>query len=286
MAAETASDAKREEDFSDDGSEEENAGELLSAALVRAAEEGSLLDVRRLLRAGADANAAAGDDGSPWKTPLVAAAAVGHTRIVELLLASGAAADGAGGGADLTPLHVAARDGHARVVAALLLRGADAGRATAAGATARELAADAACAGLLDAALHPSEGLLFKAAAAGRADEVRILLARGIDVNRPRGCGGGCADSSCHGGSVSDYSETPLHAAARAGHAACVRHLLAAGADTEIATDDLWCIAIGTTPLEEARAGGHAEAARVLEEAGAAEETIRGFEGFCLSLNL
>ena len=37
MAAETASDAKREEDFSDDGSEEENAGELLSAALVRAA---------------------------------------------------------------------------------------------------------------------------------------------------------------------------------------------------------------------------------------------------------
>ena len=78
----------------------------------------------------------------------------------------------------------------------------------------------------------------------------------------------------------------PLHAAARAGHAACVRHLLAAGADTEIATDDLWCIAIGTTPLEEARAGGHAEAARALEEAGAAEETIRGFEGFCLSLNL
>jgi len=71
----------------------------------------------------------------------------------------------------------------------------------------------------------------------------------------------GAAHSDGRGG-TSGY--TPLHYAARGGHAACVRALLAAGADPSAAT-----AAGGATPLHRAAYMGHAGVVRALLEAGA-----------------
>lgn len=110
--------------------------------------------------------------------------------------------------------------------------------------------ADAALswAGALPAAAHDPLGRsrLWWAAAAGRADEVEQLAARGDAL--------AAADVD---------GETPLHAALRNGHAATARWLVAHGADAHRAAS------YGVTPLLLAASGGHAEVAALLLRAGA-----------------
>jgi ankyrin repeat protein len=83
---------------------------------------GSRSKAVRLVEAGANVNEA--NPGNGW-TPLHAAAANGHTRMVETLIEQGAdinAQDLAGS----TPLHLAAARGHTDTISILLGYGADA----------------------------------------------------------------------------------------------------------------------------------------------------------------
>ncbi len=132
-----------------------NRSSRLDRALVEAADEGDLGDVRDLLDAGADVNAAVDGDGSP----LIAAARGGHMEIVRLLLARGAdvnlAVDGDG-----APLVMAAREGHLAIVQLLLDRGADIDRMTAS-----------------------DENALIQASGSGQLETVKLLVSRGASVN-------------------------------------------------------------------------------------------------------
>jgi glutaminase len=81
------------------------------------------------------------------------------------------------------------------------------------------------------------------AASQGDLDEVRALLAAGVDPG------------------TADYDgRTPLHLAAAEGQVEVVRYLLAAGADPQ--PTDRW----GGTPLSDCEAGGHAEIAALLRD--------------------
>jgi len=81
------------------------------------------------------------------------------------------------------------------------------------------------------------------AASQGDLDEVRALIAAGVDPG------------------TADYDgRTPLHLAAAEGQLDVVRYLLAAGARPQPA--DRW----GGTPLSDAKAGGHTEIAALLRE--------------------
>lgn len=83
------------------------------------------------------------------------------------------------------------------------------------------------------------------AAAQGDLDEVRFLVARGVNVN------------------TADYDgRTALHLAASEGRAAVVRYLLDVGAQT--APVDRW----GGTPVADAERAGHADVVALLAESG------------------
>lgn len=198
-----------------------------------------------------------GQDG--W-TPLHVAVAEGRADVVDLLLDAGADLE-ARTELDRTPLHVALE--HApQLVDPLLARGAQPDGATAAylGDTERlaarldsgesavhddaetSLLGFAALGGsvaaarlLLDRGADPDDGSLLAAAWAGSPEIVVLLLEAGAQVDRRD----------------PDTGRTALHAAVEAGpdeaHLACVRALLAAGADREATTSD------GATALDVAR---------------------------------
>lgn len=157
---------------------------------------------RQLLRAGAPVDAAL----PTGQTPLFIAAVSGRADLVKLFLARGAKPDPKD---DLgcTPLHKAARNGNTQVIRLLLARGAKAGARDNAGwtplhwlaavgptatkaelrrsgtqnlAAARELLRAGAP---VDAALSTGQTPLFVAAASGRADLVKLFLARGAKPN-------------------------------------------------------------------------------------------------------
>lgn len=88
---------------------------------------------------------------------------------------------------------------------------------------------------------------LLRAARAGNADTVRVLLASpNVDVN-----------------GVDEHGNTPLIEAARFGHDQVVTALLIAKADTKVKNDE------GKTALMLAAEGGHDETVRVLTQTGA-----------------
>ena len=91
---------------------------------------------------------------------------------------------------------------------------------------------------------HLDGSPLHAAASEGRADEVRLLVNAGTDVN-----------------ATEKNGSTALHAAASSGHRDVVRVLLDAGADLGAGGD--W------TPLHDAVSGGHRGVARLLLDAGA-----------------
>jgi ankyrin repeat protein len=83
--------------------------------MLEAAEENSLPEVRRLLRAGADVNA----KDTTGVTPLIGASDNGHVQVVKELLGHGADI-AATDNEDWTPLHYACLNGHSAVVIELL----------------------------------------------------------------------------------------------------------------------------------------------------------------------
>ena len=88
-------------------------------ALMRAADGGHDLAVRRLLEVGARAD----DADSSGSTPLWRAAFSGHEAVAERLVEAGAVVDRAKNDG-MTPLYIAAENGHDAVVQMLLQRGA------------------------------------------------------------------------------------------------------------------------------------------------------------------
>jgi ankyrin repeat protein len=196
--------------------------------------------------------------------------------------------------AAMQPLHVAVARRVGPMVTLLLDLGADIEARTAMGMTPLALALedeDATMAGLLrghgapeDAAVALVEdnlgalgarldegddpglaqALLFAAVGSGRTAAVAMLVDRGADPN---------ARIQQLVGEV-PAEVTPLHIAAKKGHAAAVSALIAAGARPDAGSEDRL-----PTPLHLAAGDGRAEAVRVLLDAGAsagAEERLFG----------
>ena len=218
---------------------------LQDVALIDAVTRGQLDEVRRVLAAGARADAR----NSRGESALFIAAGRASPEIVGALLDAGATVNfrhttyG-------TPLREATMRGHVENVRRLLAAGADPNA--------------------------PRESPLALAALAARLDLVEMLLAAQADVNAGSG---GPLREACRGRDVgvvkrllaagarpnlrSDSSTTALIQAALIGNAQMVKVLLAAGADPNQADD------IDATPLTVAAGLGNDEVVRMLLAAGA-----------------
>lgn len=191
-----------------------------------AARGGNLAEIKKQLARGTNPNSK-----TFWyrDTPLIVAAAYGHTEVVKLLLDKGAHVNMGNEGGE-TALHYAARHGHTKVMQILLEHGADPdGKGTGCGTP------------------------LQWAVRGGQPQSVKTLLDYGVDINQ-RGTDGETALSTA----VSHYPDmisflislgadvntradngcTPLHKAYWAENKEVARLLLERGADPTIQCDD------------------------------------------------
>ncbi len=157
-----------------------------STPVADAARRNDLATVKQLVRTGADVNAAQGDG----LTALHWAAINDDVPMAEVLLYAGADISASTRLDGTTPLAIAAKDGAADMVKALLAHHADAGAGNLLGTTPLMLAAASgsvpAVTALLDAGADVNakeqargETALMYAAAYGRADVVKVLMAHG-----------------------------------------------------------------------------------------------------------
>jgi len=261
-----------------------------SPELIAAARHADLPALGRLLDQGADVDYRHVDG----TTALHWAVRADRGDLVDRLLAAGAdarAEDRYG----ITPLFLAAENGNAAIMAALIDAGADPDSAAPTGETmlmtATRTGLSAAMTLLIErgAAVDARDPVyaqtaLMLAAREGHADAVALLLARGADPDaqtrigptpefappcKGTGCGsegvginrGGLPDRGRRGSA--DGGMTALIYAARDGRVEAARHLIAAGADVELAE------ANGITPLLMAALNDQLEVAYLLLEAGA-----------------
>ena len=168
-----------------------DARSVHSASIAEAAMRGDVAAVRAMMRQGVNVNAAQGDG----MTALHWAANRSDAVLAQLLLQAHANVKATTRIGAFTPLHIAAQNGSGGVVRALLRANADVRALTSDGVTVVHLAAmggdTAIILSLLKAgadvnAIEPSWGQtpLMLAAARGRADAVRILLANGAAPSR------------------------------------------------------------------------------------------------------
>mmetsp|Transcript_23121 Transcript_23121/g.75379 ORF Transcript_23121/g.75379 Transcript_23121/m.75379 type:complete len:392 (+) Transcript_23121:61-1236(+) len=188
--------------------------------------KGNLAEVERRIGDGTDVR---------HETLVHAAAARGHVKVLNALLAAGADKEAArspgsfGCGGD-TPMHTAASRGQVKVVQALIDAGAN---------------KDARLAGSLQTPLH-------QAAHSGHVKVVQLLCEAGADKHAqeapaPQGSG-----------------YTPMHMGLK--HTSVVKALLNAGADDEVVSDRL------LTPLELARRLRYKPTVKLLEKAAQARD--------------
>jgi ankyrin repeat protein len=197
-----------------------------NAELLKAATEGNMETVNRLLAAGANIDI----QDEHKQTPLFIAAWKGHIAIVERLLAAGANVDVQDENTQ-SPLFIAVSEGHTAIVERLLAAGANIDvqgvhkqtplfNAAWKGHTAiveRLLAAGAN----IDIQDVHKQTPLFIAARVGHIAIVERLLAAGANID------------------IQDnYKQTPLFIATWEGHTAIVERLLAAGANPNIKNKD------------------------------------------------
>ena len=143
-------------------------------ALVEAARNGDVNEVKRLLEKGVNVNGQA----MYGYTALIASACMGHVEVVNLLVAKGADINLRDGVGD-TALKMASFGGHVEVVEFLLDGGADIRARDAKGYTA-----------------------LICGAGSGHCDVVKILLARGADINAQNSDGYTALMSAVNGGYI------------------------------------------------------------------------------------
>jgi ankyrin repeat protein len=265
----------------------------------------------KLLRTGADVNAAQGDG----MTALHWAAVNGDIATTEMLIRAGGNVAARTRLGAYTPLALAAEAGHGAVAAALVNAGADVHAVDSSGTTVLMLAAASGNVDtirlLLDAGADVNaresameQTALMFAAAHNRAGAIRLLLARGARLDAStkvvnvaaasgRGGGGGGGGSQRGRGASADttrtvagldrpynYNElvgtqgglTPLLFAIRQGHVDAVKGLVEAGADVNrVSAGD------HTSPLLMAIINGHFDLARYLVDRGG--DVTRASEG-------
>lgn len=163
-------------------------------SIQTAARAGNVGEVKRQLAWGVNPNSR-----TFWyrTAPLHEAAAFGHIRIVELLLAKGADVNIRNEGGE-TPLHYAAGHGHTRVMETLLENGADpAQKGTGCGTPMQWAARNGQIQPiktLVDHGVSIDQGgsggvtALMEATSYGQMATVRFLLANGADANLGNGC--------------------------------------------------------------------------------------------------
>ncbi|TMW69721.1 hypothetical protein Poli38472_001877 [Pythium oligandrum] len=232
--------------------------------LRKAATNGDVADVKRVLETGVDVNAF-DEDGM---TALHLASSAGHVDVVRVLLDHGADLNIASESDSMftvvqegeTALHLACRDGHVSVVRELMSRGADPSTSTGGGESALHIAAREGRADvvheLLKHGVDPNltaetsnlfDGLargelaLHVAALAGRGEVVKVLVANGADLN-----------------AVNHEGWTALHFAAHCDKSEPMKELLALGADPNSTTK------IGESALCIATTMGHFDTAKEL----------------------
>jgi ankyrin repeat protein len=160
------------------------------APVAEAAQKGDLAAVRRLLKDGADVNAAAGDG----TTALHHAAMRGDAEMTSVLLAAGANVRATTRLGGYTPLHLSAQRGYGDVIEALVKGGGDTNVATQTGATPLMMAAASGHVPAVKVLLANKASLnarekandqtpLMFAAAFDRADVVKVLVELGADLN-------------------------------------------------------------------------------------------------------
>ena len=232
--------------------------------LITASFKGCLPVVIALTEEGADVEAV----GMHGMTALMAAAASGHTKVVQKLIKKGGAkVNRQHRFAGSTALHMAAEMGYADVIVELCKNKANVTARTSLGSTPLHVAADTGAATSVIALLGPpcnanTEVLLnndttplYLAALKGHISAVHALIKGGASVSyaMPRhqerrethvSVSGSSAQAS--GGKIINSKPgngaEPIHAAAENGHVEIVRALLRAGADVESTS-------VGVTPL-------------------------------------
>lgn len=208
----------------------------LTYTLHKAAYNGYVRTVKLLLDANADVN----ENIDPFGTPLHVAVLRGHVKVVKTLLDANA------------DVHVTNGDGQTPLLLAMLGGNSIIGNL---------LFAAGAVPPMIDS--MPPESKLIHHAMCGRTDDVKELLATGIDPNF--GESGTAADlewESVESGET-PMSATALHCAAEMGRVEIITVLLAAGAHVNPRATD------GKIPLHLAAMNGHTEAVKALLAAGA-----------------
>jgi ankyrin repeat protein len=275
-------------------------GAQSSAPVAAAAQAKDGAAVRKLIKEGADVNAAQGDG----MTALHWAALNGDAELASMLLYAGANVGAKTRIGGYTPLHLAAQIGNANVIAPLIAAGSQVGVLTSTGATALMHAAHSGSADsvrtLIENGADPNvketangQTALMFAAAADRVDVVKLLLARGADIGATSRVedfsaltmssevdqnGSPRQAQARQAGDVPgvtrpfNYTEligkhgglSALHFAARQGAMATAEALLAAGADV-----NQRCAGDKTTPIIVAAVNGHFDLVSFLLDKGA-----------------
>jgi ankyrin repeat protein len=270
------------------------------ATVAEAAQSKNAAAVKKLLKEGADVNAAQGDG----MTALHWAALNGDAEMASMLLYAGANVGARTRIGGYTPLHLAAQIGNANVIAPLVAAGAQVSAVTSTGATALMHAAHSGNADsvriLLENGADPNvketangQTALMFAAAADRLDVVKLLLARGADIKAtsrvedfskiamssevdqngvPRQAQAAQANDVPGVTRPFQYNEligkhgglSALHFAARQGAISTAEALIAAGADV-----NQRCAGDKTTPIIVAAVNGHFDLVSMLLDKGA-----------------
>jgi uncharacterized protein len=266
-------------------------GSLIQAANIdpripNAAMQGDRDGVSTLLKEKADVNAAQGDG----MTALHWAAFHDDLELARMLIKAGADVKTTTRDGNLTPLSMACTNGSAAMIEELLKAGADPNSRFVRGTTPLMIAAESGSPDAVKVLLdhradvnareeaHGQTAAMF-AAAANRADVLKVLAASGADLSittrvekleeqrlddngNPLPAKGG--DSTVNGGNTTMGGMTALLFAARQGALDSVRALIEAGADVnEICAGD------HSSPLLIATANGHYQVGKYLVEHGA-----------------
>jgi len=219
-----------------------------------AAYTGDLRGIKNLLEKDAPVDSLEG------LTLLHAAAAGGHTDVVEFLITEGFEATATTEDYETTPLHLAALSGHKEVAELLIDKGADLNQENSNGATPLHVAAVNGHRPIAELLIEKGaevnaqknnkwgETPLHYATWAGHKDVAGLLIARGANVN-----------------ARDNEQSTPLHFAANRGHKDLLELLLAKGADVSAKNQR------GENPLSMAKANDRNEIVELLCKHGAKE---------------